>query len=110
MYTDYMCLRWIFILSIIVPLVSGIIAQTQAADLPPATPTKTTEKHVSTPFFVLGPNTSFQNTMYDVCKHITNLTDDVNAYIPTAQNTWSDFDSRKNQNGKLIIEVKPCEQ
>jgi len=99
-----------FILFFIVPLLRSGIVQTHAADLNSVISTYVFEKPASRPFFLLGPNTSLQNTLFSVCKQITNLTDDVTAYIPTAENTWPNFDSRKDKDGKLIIEVKPCER
>ena len=68
------------------------------------------ENSPSTPFFIFEPNTILQSTLFGVCNQVTNLTKDINAFIPTAANTWPDFDSRKDQDGTLIIEVKSCKE
>ena len=76
----------------------------------PAIPVEILEESPDAPFFILKPNTTLHSTLFGVCKHVTNLTNNVNAFIPTAENTWPDFDSRKDQNGTLIIEVKSCKE
>ncbi len=77
----------------------------------PNPPTIVHLKDTSTndPFFILKPNNTLEATLFRVCKLVTNHDKKALAFIPIAANTWPNFESRKDQNGTLAIEVKPCD-
>ncbi len=103
-------MRFILLLSIALLLLSDTGKAEQSTSLPPTISIQKTTNPTSAPFFLLSPNTTLQNTLYGICKHITNRSNHAIAYIPVAANTWPDYTGGKDQYGNLMIEVKPCKQ
>lgn len=56
----------------------------------------------------LYPKSSIEIVEDGRCTAFTNLTRDVLATVPPDRSGWSSARTRKDQNGREILEVRPC--